>query len=259
MGTALITGATGGIGKAFAWQLAANHHCLVLVARDEDKLKQLAHQLKQIANVEAEVIVADLATIQGRKRVCQRLQTTTDTLPTVDLLVNNAGFGLGKDFTENDLATERAGLAVMVQAVIEITHAVLPHMKARGRGAILNVASVAALTAQGTYSAHKAWVKTFTESLAAELVGTGVQVTAVCPGLTYSEFHSRQGIDVRRWSNRYWTDPQLVAEVALQAVRNKQVIVTPKSLYWVASGVLRIMPRWLVRKIAGPKLSAHKS
>lgn len=257
MGTALITGATSGIGKEFAWQLAVNHHRLVLVARTQERIEALAAEIKQVANIECEVLVANLATRLGRKLVMERIQTATKENPAVDLLVNNAGFGIGKDFTQNPIKTERAGLTVMVQAVMELTHAALPGMIERGRGAIINVSSVSALTAQGTYSAHKAWVRTFTESLAAEIKGTGVTATALCPGITHTEFHNRQGIPTENWAEVFWSSPELVVESALAAVRRGQVLVTPNPLYKIAAGVLRLSPRWIVRKIAGPKLSAH--
>ena len=162
MGTALITGATAGIGREFAWQLAEAHHDLILVARDTLRLEGLAEELRQIAGVGVEVLPADLSTAEGRERVAQRLRPpgepwadgsaahpsdsaarTSGRHPArpVDLLVNNAGFGLGQDFVGGDIEQERRALAVMVTAVMELTHAAVPGMVARGRGAILNVSS----------------------------------------------------------------------------------------------------------------------
>lgn len=256
MGTVLITGATSGIGREIAWEVASGHHRVILVARNLERLIQLATQIEQIAGVETEVLAADLATEIGRNQVTERLKN--EQKPTVDLLVNNAGFGIGKNFQANDLPVEQAALAVMVTAVMELSHAALPRMLAQGRGAILNIASLAALSAQGTYSAHKAWVRTFSESLAAELRGTGVQVCAVCPGLTRSEFHLRQGISPDRWAKIWWTDPSQVAHEALQALRRGQVLCTPNPIYKVAAWGLRFLPRCLVRRVAGPHLSAHE-
>ena len=188
MGTALVTGATSGIGEEFCWQLAAAGHDLVLVARREDALRALADSLANVAGMRAEVIAADLSTDEGCGRVAARLDVggpadrDKPDLAPVDLLVNNAGFGLGTAFLDNSLDNEMNGLNVMVRAVMTLAHHAGISMRSRGRGAILNVGSVASRTGAGTYSAHKAWVVAFTEGLAAELTGSGITATVVCPG-----------------------------------------------------------------------------
>lgn len=252
MGTALVTGATSGIGLELAWQLAAARHHLVLVARGTDRLETVAHQIRSAAGVRVEVLAADLATPEGRAAVTGRLRQ--DEAP-VGLLVNNAGFGLGQHLLGGDLAREERALEVMVRAVLELSRAGAEEMVRRGHGAILNVSSMSAYTAMGTYAAHKAWVLTFTEALAAELAGTRVTATALCPGLVRTEFHERAGLEASAWPAVAWVDVARVASAALAAVRRGQVVVTPSLRYRTLAVVLRHAPRALVRRAAGPATS----
>lgn len=254
MGTALVTGATSGLGLELAWQLATAHHDLVLVARTTERLGTVAEELRQIAGVEVEVLPADLARRDDLDRVAERLR---DLRRPVGLLVNNAGFGLGQTFVGGDLACEERALDVMVRAVLVLSHAAAGAMAARGRGAILNVSSMTARTAMGTYAAHKAWVLSFTEALAGELAGSGVTATALCPGLVHTGFHAAAGLDESAWSGPVWLDAERVAVDALAAVRRGEVICTPSMRYRSASAALRLAPRWLVRRVAGPATSAR--
>ncbi|MFC4554545.1 SDR family NAD(P)-dependent oxidoreductase [Georgenia faecalis] len=249
-GTALVTGATSGIGLEIAWALAAGHHHLVLVARDADRLEALAAQLRAAAAIEVEVLPADLADRRALDRVAERLRSTERP---VDLLVNNAGFALRQRFVGGDIGREEGALDVMVRAVMVLSHAATGAMVARGRGAVLNVSSVAALTTMGTYAAHKAWVRTFTESLAAELAGTGVTATVLCPGLVHTEFHSRAQMRTDAWPELAWIDAARVAEAALAGVRRGAVVVTPSLRYRAVSAFLRLAPRAVVRSAAGPR------
>ncbi|WP_265520199.1 SDR family NAD(P)-dependent oxidoreductase [Oerskovia flava] len=246
MATALITGASAGLGLEFAWQLATARHDLVLVARDAERLERLARQIHAAAGVRVEVLPADLTLPDDVARVAERLATTERP---VGLLVNNAGYTTHQRFVGGDIDAEVGALDVMVRAVMVLSHAAAGQMAARGRGAILNVASVAALTAGGTYAAAKAWVRTFTEALAVELRGTGVTATVLCPGFTHTEFHERAGIDKDRLPAVAWLDADAVVATALADVRRGVVISTPSVRYRVASGVLRAMPRFAVRAI----------
>jgi len=168
--------------------------------------------------------------------------------PRIRLLVNNAGVALNQRFVHGELALEEAALALMVNAVLVLSHAAAGAMVARGRGAILNVASVAALLASGTYSAHKAWVRSFTEGLAVELNGTGVTATALCPGFVHTEFHERGAIDVSAYPAVAWLNAEDVVATALADVRRGVVISTPSLRYRLASAVARVSPRSAIRR-----------
>lgn len=255
MSTALITGGSAGLGLEFARQLAADRHDLVLVARNEERLKQVAEELRSAHGVTVEVLPADLSLPDDVARVAQRLAVVggrpgEGDLRPVGLLVNNAGFATSASFAKGRVTTERRGIDVMVKAVVELTHAAVGQMLERDRGAILNVGSVAALTAGGTYAAAKAYVRTFTESLAVELKGTGVTATLLSPGFTHTEFHARAGIPesaiVPEWG---WLDAKDVVRTALADVRRGVVLSTPSVRYKVAAAALRVAPRWAVRAV----------
>lgn len=248
----MITGASSGLGEEFAWQLAARHHHLVLVARRDDRLRALQHRLEQAAAISVEVLPADLATAAGRVAVANRI-TDPGAAP-IGLVVNNAGFGLGQRFIDGDLEREREAVAVMITAVMELSHAAASVMIPRGRGAILNVSSMVADTAMGTYAAAKSWVKTFTEALAGELTGTGVRATAVSPGLVRTEFHSAAQMDDTAWPTIGWLTAEQVVTTALAAVRRGQVHVVPSVRYRALQSLLHHAPRPLVRRLGGPGL-----
>lgn len=248
MGTALITGASSGLGEEYAWQLAAAHHRLILVARDTQRLQTLADRLFQVARVEVEVLPADLSTRKGRLKVTKRILDPV--APPVGLVINNAGFGLGQDFPDGDLSQEQYGMRVMVQAVLEISHAAVTAMVPRGHGAILNVSSMCASTTMGTYAAHKAWIRTFTEAISGELRNTGVTATCVCPGLMRTEFHQRANFNSTGIPRIGWIPASLVAEDSLRAVRRGQVLCVPAVRYRVAEFFLKHAPRAWVRTLS---------
>jgi hypothetical protein len=241
---ALVTGATAGLGAEFARQIAAGGQGVVLVARDTARLKAFAAEIRS-SGVEAEVLAADLGTRGGVDRVAARL---SDDARPVELLVNNAGFGLRRGFLSSSAKELDEALDVMVRAVMHLSQAAAKAMVARGEGRIVNVASVAAATASGPYSAHKAWVQTFTESLAITLHGTGVTATVVRPGLVRTEFHERAGLDYGGLPSAVWLEAPRVVRATLRASRRGRVIVTPSARYATMMGLMRVLPRRLIRR-----------
>lgn len=246
MATALVTGATAGIGNTFARRLAADGHALVLVARDRPRLEQLAATLRDAHGVAVEVLPADLARPEDVARVADRLR---DTGRPVDLLVNNAGFAVRGSFVDGDLDAELAMLDVMARAVLVLTHAAVQGMITRRRGAVITVASVAAFLPGGTYSAVKAWATTFTTSLAYDLAGTGVTATALCPGYVRTEFHARAGLDVRFVPDWLWLDADRLVRDCLADVRRGRPISIPSRRYRLAVALLRHVPPSLVATV----------
>lgn len=236
-GTALITGATAGIGHEFAVQLAGRGHDLVLVARDRDRLESVAGEIRAAHGVAVEVLAADLVDRDQLATVEARL---ADRSRPVDLLVNNAGFGLKKRFLDNDVAAEHAMLDVLVTAVLRLSHAALGPMTERGRGGIINVSSVAAFLPRGTYSAAKAWVNQFSEWAANEYRAQGVTVTALCPGFTKTEFHER--MEVTRGSGFMWLDADFLVSRALSDFDKGRSLSIPGAQYRTIVALTRLIP-----------------
>ncbi|RIK17824.1 MAG: short-chain dehydrogenase [Acidobacteria bacterium] len=248
MGVALVTGASSGLGREFAEQLAGRGHDLVLVARQADRLGRAAEELRARHGVVVETVVADLADRSQLQRVADRL---ADPGRPVDLLVNNAGFGSRRGFVRNDLAEEEAAVDLMVRAVMVLSHAAGRAMRERGRGAILNVSSVASFAVMGHYSAIKSYVTVFSEALATELAPHGVTVTAVCPGFVHTEFHQRAEMDMSRLPEALWLDAPSVVREALAAVSAGRVVSVPSPVYKAVVGLLRVVPRRLTRGVSG--------
>ena len=222
---------------------------MVLVARSHDRLSEMAQLLSGATNVNVEVLVADLSTREGTAAVAARVAERDRP---IDLLVNNAGYGLKSGFLESEVEDEVAALDVMVRAVLVLSHAAAGAMTTRGRGAILNVSSIAGWLGNGTYAAHKACVTSFTEGLASQLKGTGVTATAVLPGLTHTEFHERAELSAYdELPELAWLDAEDVVRAALGAVRRKQVLVTPSVRYGALAGIVKVLPRTWVRAAAG--------
>ena len=243
MSTALITGATSGIGLAFARTLASRGHDIVLVARDRERLDLVAAELRG-HRVQVEVLAADLADRSQLAGVEDYIRAHP-----IEILVNNAGFGVPQRFSTGDLDAEQQMLDVLVTAVMRLTHAAVPGMVARGSGAVLNVSSVAGWITGGTYSASKAWVTVFSESLALELAGTGVHVTAVCPGFTHTEFHQRASMQMEALPEWMWLDPQEVVDRALSDVRKGRPVSVAGPQYKALSLAAQYLPRPRVRAI----------
>ncbi len=245
-GTALITGATAGIGHAFAVHLARRGHDLVLVARDTARLEEVAAALRAEHDVDVEVITADLVERDQLALVEARL---TEADRPVELLVNNAGFGLKQRFLDNPIEAENAMLDVLVTAVLRLTHAALGPMTARGRGGIINVSSVAAFLPRGTYAATKAWVNSFSEWAANEYRGQGVTVMALCPGFTKTEFHER--MEVARGTSFMWLDVDFLVDKALADFDRGRTYSIPGAQYKTVVALTRLVPNKALQALQG--------
>jgi short-subunit dehydrogenase len=246
-GIAIITGPTSGIGKAFAHLLASKGYEQVLVARDKDRLDELAVDLTNKYRVNCEVIVADLATEAGANHAAKRC---ADESKPIAVLVNNAGFGIKTSFEKTPVTQEEAMLNVLVRAPMLLTHAALPVMRKRGRGHLVHIGSVAAWITSGTYSAAKAWLTTFSESLSVALAGTGVTSTVVAPGFVRTEFQQRAGMKPPDVPNWMWLSARLVAQQAWQDVLAGKTVSVPSLQYKVLSTLTRGLPRPLVRRVS---------
>jgi uncharacterized protein len=246
---ALITGPTSGIGAGYARRYARDGFDLVLVARDVDRLKQLADELGGEGG-RIEILPADLADAADRAKVAQRLAAG------VRVLVNNAGFGTAGEFWTADPALLQSQLDVNVTAVMQLTRAALPAMLEAGAGTVINVASVAGLVPGrgSTYSASKAWVISFTDGLAGGLRGTGVSVHAVCPGFVHTEFHARAGIEMAKLPSFLWLEVDDVVSESLADIAGGKVISVPSIKYKAIVAAGRMIPRnvlWAVNKRLG--------
>ncbi len=250
--TAVVTGASSGIGEAVARRLAAGGSGLVLVARDRDRLEALAADLGPYHGVEVEVLAADLATVEGRSAVEARL---ADGHAPVDLLVNNAGFGTTGDLVDLDPEAEDRQVQVNVLAVLRLTRAALPGMVGRGRGAVVNVASLAGLyptPGTATYGATKAFVCSLTDALHEELRGTGVTATAVLPGFTRTEFQERAGWRPQAYlPDAVWMTADEVAAATLDGAAAGRARVVPGVAYKVLNGVTSPLPAGARRTLLG--------
>jgi short-subunit dehydrogenase len=241
---ALVTGATAGIGESFTRLLASKGFNIALVARDEARLHERAAALRDKYGVQTFVLPADLATVAGCAAVEQYLEEFE-----IEVLINNAGFGINKAFTASDLNAEQDLLDVLVRTPMRLMHVILPKMKARNSGTIINVSSVASFIAGGTYSASKSYLTVLSESLHTELLGTKVNVSALCPGFTRTEFHQRGRMKMKGLPDFMWLDSdQLVAASWSDAQAGKPISV-PGWQYKLLVGLISFIPRRFVRKI----------
>ncbi len=247
MATALITGGTSGIGAAFARALAARGDDLVLVARNTERLEAVAAELRRAHNVTVETLAADLADHADTVRVAARVGRPDQP---VDLLVNNAGFGVPYALTAADPQPHEHAVDVMIRAVLILAGAAGRAMRARGGGAIVNVSSTAGFVTMGSYSAIKAWVTTYSEGLANELSGTGVSVTALCPGWVRTEFHQRASIGTGSIPAALWLDADELVAQCLDDVARGVVISIPSRRYQVLIGLARLAPRRVIRALS---------
>ncbi|HVB28120.1 MAG TPA: SDR family oxidoreductase [Mycobacteriales bacterium] len=245
--TALVTGASSGIGEEFARQLAAAGTDLIIVARRVDRLEQLAKELRANNAVTVEVLAADLASAEGLDRVAERVGAPD---PGIELLVNNAGFGTAGDFHELPYEREAEQVRLNVLAVQRLTHAALSAMLPRHHGGILNVSSLAGdqpLPGSATYGATKAFVTSFSQSLRGEVRRQGVHVTALLPGFVRTELSAESTAGL---PDLAWVDIHLLVREALNAVERGQALCIPSAKYKALSALVQALPRGLVREVA---------
>jgi hypothetical protein len=240
---ALVTGASSGIGATFARALAKRGYGLILVARRKDRLEALARELN------GEAFPADLTNTAELKRVEERIAAAED----LELLVNNAGFGVLGRFWESDLDAQDRMHRLHVEATVRLTHAALRGMVARGKGGVINVSSVAGFVqtpGSSTYGATKCWMNAFTEGLSLELksAGSPVKMQALCPGFTYTEFHDVAGMDRNLIAKRMWLRAEDVVEASLGGLDRGDLFVVPGWRYKFLVRLLAIVPNGLRRR-----------
>lgn len=254
--SALITGASSGIGAAYARELAARGYQLILVARRVERLNSLVEQLGRQYGIDAESLAADLSTTEGISKVEKRISE----LDNLEMLINNAGFGTNCSFSESNLEVETQMVTVHVTAPMRLCRAALPGMLERKKGALINVASVAAfypLPNNATYAASKNYLVTFSEALQLELLHSGIRVQALCPGFTLTEFHDNPVVkehfkrsSIPQW---LWMKPEQVVKGSLKGLDKKKVVVAPGFVYWLMVIFANMIPHRLlevVRKVS---------
>ena len=254
MSTALVTGATAGIGESFTRLLAANGYDLVLVARDKKRLQERATSLSKKYKIDVEVLQADLSVPAQLARVEKRLSNPKKP---IEVLINNAGFGIKDSFLKSDIKAELELIDVLARAPMQLMHAGLPQMLSRNSGTIINVSSVASFIAGGTYSAAKSYLTVHTESLNSELSKTNINISALCPGFTRTEFHQRGKMKMTGVPNFMWLNAVRVVSDSWRAALKGKAICIPGWQYKILSSIARFGPRPLVRKL-GIKVRARQ-
>jgi len=241
---AMVTGATAGIGESFTRVLARDGFNIVLVARDLERMKERAAHLESTFKIQSAVVQADLATDDGCAKVEKYVAENQ-----IEVLINNAGFGINKAFSMSDLESEQQLLGVLVRTPMRLMHTVIPQMKLRNSGSIINVSSVAGWIAGGTYSASKSYLTVLSESLHTELSGTDIKISALCPGFTRTEFHERGRMRMKGLPEFMWLSSDRVASEAWKDNQRGKVLSVPGWQYLILSTVSRFGPRPLVRKL----------
>lgn len=239
MTTALITGATAGIGAEFARQLAARGDDLVIVARDAARLTTTAEELRLEFGVAVEALPADLLSAEGLASVDARL---ADESRPIDLLVNNAGYGIKGELHDNSLDVEKRHLDIHVSVPLQLTQTALRGMVERGHGRVVLISSVAAFSPRGTYSAAKAWGVMFARSANLVYRDRGVSVTAVCPGFVRTEFHDRMRVRTESIPSFLWLRAPALVRLALRGIDRGRSVVIPTLRYRMIVGVTRLLP-----------------
>lgn len=246
-GTALITGATSGLGTEFCMQLASRGHDLVIVARDNGALTELATRLRAQFAIDVEVLPADLVTDAGVESVAARL---ADSARPIRALINNAGFGLRGNFADNNLQDELGHLRIHTQTPLVLMHAALNALTTAGGGQIINVASVAAFTPRGSYSAAKGLIVNFSRWANVFYADRGISVTALCPGFVHTDFHQRMGVDKSTVPPWGWLHAPDVVRQGLNDSDAGKSMSVPSRRYKIAVALARIAPDALVEKLA---------
>jgi short-subunit dehydrogenase len=239
---ALITGASVGIGDCFARLLASEGYNLIINARSIDKLEERAEYLRKTYNVEVEVLAADLAT------ECEKVESYITTHE-IEVLVNNAGFGLNQSFLASPIDEEQRVLDVLVRAPMRLMHAVLPQMRKRDSGVVINVSSTAAFIAGGHYSAAKSYLTVMSESLHTQMLPTNVKVSSLNPGFVRTEFHQRAGMKMGAIPDFMWLDGDFLVKKAWSDALKGKAISIPGWQYKVLRAIIALAPRRTVRKM----------
>ena len=255
MNTTLITGASTGIGAAFARKLAGRGRNVLLVARSEDKLIALCNELGRLTSIRAQYLALDL---QQPDAAAQLFEETKKRELEIDMLINNAGFGSMGEFTKLDLDRELEMIQLNVRAVVDLTHRFLPPMRERKRGTIINVASTAAFQAvpyMATYAATKAFVLSFSEAIAEENRSHGIHVMALCPGVTETNFFEASKID--RPPMRTIQTAEEVVDAALRAMDRQKTVAISGWTNWLVVEAERFVPRSTVTKVAAKALRSR--
>lgn len=251
MKTALITGASTGLGADFAQILASQRINLVLVARNEERLGEIAHTLTKKHNVTCHVIRSDLAQSGSAEKLFDEVKSRNIS---VDIVINNAGYGLWGPFAESKFSEMAGMIRLNVNTLTELTRLFLPDMLARKNGYILNVASTAAFQPgpwMGVYYATKAYVLSFGEALAEELKGTGVSVTTLCPGPTKTEFFDRARMGNSRMKRMLFANSMACAQTGIDGMFQRRTVVVDGMMNWVFTLTARVLPRATMRRLAG--------
>ena len=241
---ALVTGATAGIGESFTRLLASEGFNIVLVARDEARLHERAQGLKDKYGADSVVMVADLATESGCAKVEEFISNNE-----IEVLINNAGFGINKAFTMSDLAKEEEVLKVLVRTPMRLMHVALPAMKVRNSGVVINVSSVAGFIAGGAYSAAKSYLTVLSESLHTELSATNIKVSSLCPGFTRTEFHQRGRMKMAGLPEFMWLNSDVLVAKAWKDTLAGKAVSIPGWQYKLLVGVISVLPRSVVRRL----------
>ncbi len=250
---AIVTGASAGIGAAYADRLARDAYDLVLVARRRDRLEEMAERLARTHGRSVAVLAADLGSAAGVRAVEARIAAE----PALELVVNNAGFGTTGLFAELDRDAEEEEVRLNVLALVRLTHAAVAVFKARGHGSVINVSSLAGFQPapfNATYAATKAFVNSFTQAVSEELRGSGVRLQLLCPGFTRTEFQEVAGFSTETIPDFAWMTADAVVSSSLEALRKGDLVVIPGGGNKMMGAVFRAMPASLARRVGAAML-----